>query len=488
MSQMWFYQFLDQTLGPVDFQSLQQLAQEGTIGPDDLVRTESGDGWQSARSVDGLIPRQADTDDIGAMLVGGDAPVAPSRRKRSSDCYYRGPAGVVGPIDFHELAALAEAGELQPATNVRVGADAEWLEAGAIVGLFPDGADQLGDFEIVAEQRTAAAGASGREWYCRVLRQQMGPFSFDQLFEMARDGQLAKTDEVRKGDGEWAPADSIVGLFPEEEPDAVLYESLEAGAGHYVAPQRQATARRKSSPDVRTGSESQTKTAKTPVGPAHSEPPDVDVPPDDRPEFERNRPATHTPDGAPERIPTPAPVRAPSTAASSPPPAWSSTRPLPPQRPPAPRPRKPMGNPFAGLTGSLGSLFQGVQINWKQVSVVAALLVVAAVIYGGLPFSNAGGAIYEETKLIWDRAQQLHKPETSDAEWQSFKAEVQPRVEELRAELEDSASAKQRLLQLMLYCHRDCLPSILSGGPQGAEGPWEEMQDYMNEANALTKK
>ena len=147
-----------------------------------------------------------------------------------------------------------------------------------------------------------------------------------------------------------------------------------------------------------------------------------------------------------------------------------------------------MGNPLAGLTGSLGSLFQGVEINWKQASVVVALFAVAAVIYGGLPFSNGGGAIYEETKEIWNRAQQLRQSEAGDAEWQSFKSEVQPRVEELRVELEKSASAKQRLLQLMLYCHRDCLPSILSGGPQGPERSWKEMQDYMNEANALLKK
>jgi hypothetical protein len=148
-----------------------------------------------------------------------------------------------------------------------------------------------------------------------------------------------------------------------------------------------------------------------------------------------------------------------------------------------------MGNPFSGLAGSLGSAFGGLNFQWKHLAVAAALLLVAAVLYGGLPFGGGRGqAVYEETRALWERAQQLHQPETSSGDWQTFQSEVKPRVEELKTQLAEEASAKDRMLQLMLYCYRDCLPDILGGGPQGAPEKWKEMDGYMQEAAALAKK
>jgi len=148
-----------------------------------------------------------------------------------------------------------------------------------------------------------------------------------------------------------------------------------------------------------------------------------------------------------------------------------------------------MGNPFAGLARSLGSGFSGLGQYWKHLAGVAVLLGVAAILYGGLPFNfSRGNAVYEETLVLWQRAQLLHQPETSDAEWQAFKAETRPRVDQLKAELAVEASAKDRLLQLMLYCYRDCLPQILDAGPTSAPDKWKEMDSYMQEAGGLAKR
>lgn len=472
MSQRWCYRFLDQGLGPVEFRELQRLAWDGTIGPDDLVRDDAGGEWRCAGSVNGLFPESADTDDLAGMLDDAAAPATRDRGRRG-DCYYLTPDGVAGPIGFEDLAALAGSGQLAPDSIVRIGAEADWIEAGVIVGLFPSepaavgAADELADFQIVAEAPVERMGPPDRTWYCRVLRQDMGPFTFDDLYAMALSGQLSDSDEVREGNGEWVAAGAIVGLFA-NAPSPIAREPAE-NAQRSIAPQRQAVRSSKMAP----------KAERRPAT-EQSRPPAADRPAPPEP-TRRESPCPVTPSVNPERTP-PAAVSRPTAAAPRTPPTS-----FPPPRPtapiPVPRPRKAMGNPLAGLSGSMGSLFGGIRFNWKHAGVVVAVLAVAAVIYGGnLLSSNAGGAAYAETRVMWDRAQQLRQANASDGEWQSFKAEVQPRSDELRAELQETANARQRLLQLMLYCHRDCLPAILNGGPQGADGPWEEMETYMNEA------
>lgn len=53
-------------------------------------------------------------------------------------------------------------------------------------------------------------------WFYTSLGQTLGPVTFDTIMELAGSQQLLPSDQVRKGtDGAWAPADSIVGLFPE---------------------------------------------------------------------------------------------------------------------------------------------------------------------------------------------------------------------------------------------------------------------------------
>ncbi len=57
--------------------------------------------------------------------------------------------------------------------------------------------------------------ASSNHWYVQTdFGTLLGPMPEDALFEMARTGALLGRDRVRKGsDGEWHPAESILGLF-----------------------------------------------------------------------------------------------------------------------------------------------------------------------------------------------------------------------------------------------------------------------------------
>lgn len=55
---------------------------------------------------------------------------------------------------------------------------------------------------------TVHSPVSGDQWYCKVVGQEVGPISSDDLFEMFERGQIDRTDDVRQGKtGMWRPFD-----------------------------------------------------------------------------------------------------------------------------------------------------------------------------------------------------------------------------------------------------------------------------------------
>lgn len=59
------------------------------------------------------------------------------------------------------------------------------------------------------------------QWFCRVLGQEMGPLSFQDLVEMIRAGTLTENDPVRrKESSEWTPAREVIGLFRKAKSEA----------------------------------------------------------------------------------------------------------------------------------------------------------------------------------------------------------------------------------------------------------------------------
>jgi hypothetical protein len=55
----------------------------------------------------------------------------------------------------------------------------------------------------------------GKDWYCRIAGQVIGPFSAAQLRVLADEGRLSPGDPLRQGvSGVWVPAASVKGLFP----------------------------------------------------------------------------------------------------------------------------------------------------------------------------------------------------------------------------------------------------------------------------------
>jgi GYF domain 2 len=72
-------------------------------------------------------------------------------------------------------------------------------------------------------------------WYYRSREQVSGPLDFAELTQLAASGAIQPSEEVRSGDqGEWMPAGSIVGLFPEpedlEDLSDLNFQFVESGA------------------------------------------------------------------------------------------------------------------------------------------------------------------------------------------------------------------------------------------------------------------
>lgn len=552
MSTRWYYRLRDQEIGPVDFATLQLLAAEQRLSCDDQLRSDGSDEWVVAGSLPGLFADAATPDDLDSLLGneasdGPDsagAPVtpadlsamladaaaapphdiatpaafdalaamlatdAPSSRGAQSGwrdaCYCRTRTDELGPMPFDQLVELARNGGLAPRDQVRLGHHAEWFEARSIVGLFAPGemdqappveAGLLDEFEIVSDpgavqrppqpsrataSKSEPAADAERTWYCRVLGQEIGPVGMEDLRSLVASKQLGPTDKVRQGvDAEWVAARTVAGLFPKRsrwrpaisEADVLdILQPQEDGdtTAAHVAPQRLARGGRHPAPAARDSQDASQLACD---------------------------PATTTAPGPAASGAAEASVPARSASAGKPP--WempTAPRPLPLPS----QPRRSLGHPFSGLGGAIGALLSrlkpggvslgGLKSHWKPLAAVVVLLVVAAVIYGGLPFSGPDARkYYVETDVIWRQAN-LIKNTGTPQDWTAFCDRVKPRVTELSAELQQIAGSHNRLLQLMLFCHRDCLPKILAAPPDSDSANWKEMKKYMDEAERIFRE
>jgi hypothetical protein len=364
-----------------------------------------------------------------------------------------------------------------------------------------------------ADPPAVSADDGTRVWYCRVLGHEIGPSTFEEVYAMVAEGQLSRTDELRHGrSGQWMLADSIVGLFAEIESPADEYEPVAAEPevdaddddGYkfeftdFIGDAPEAATRperaRSQKPQQTSGRGIRSRRDAPRGGPTGPRGVQSELTrPTDREALPRDH-ATPEPVPVSPPPPCPAPLNAapdlPSTGARAVEPSPRADRPAPVA---VPKHRRSMGNPLAGIGATIGGLFRsatglfsapgssgGLRQSWKPLMAAAVLGAIAYLIYFGSPFqSSRAPEVYRETLAIWEEANRLKE---SPGEWAGFKEKTMPRVEQLKKELVEEASSKDRLLQLMLYCHRDCLPQILQAGPQSSQSKWAEMNDYLEEA------
>lgn len=116
----------------------------------------------------------------------------------------------LGPMSWDDLVNMASHGMLSGNAKVKRGPQADWVQADSVEGLFTTSPPAV--LEKASEH--AAGLHVGSTWYCEVLGNELGPFTWADLLEMAQRGQLTRTQQVRQErEADWSLAEQIPGLF-----------------------------------------------------------------------------------------------------------------------------------------------------------------------------------------------------------------------------------------------------------------------------------
>lgn len=79
-------------------------------------------------------------------------------------------------------------------------------------------------FPLFAQSQRAPMAT---QWYCQLMGTELGPFTSQQLLEMARHHRLMPDDSVKKGaEGTWVAAHRVKGLFDDASASTIIMASL----------------------------------------------------------------------------------------------------------------------------------------------------------------------------------------------------------------------------------------------------------------------
>lgn len=214
MAQDWYYKLLGEETGPVGFQTLRDLVFSGHITDSDEVRT-SASSWKPASEVPELFqagdvsePELATDYDLDMLLTPSSAPTKLSDKRKAllaakaaanappPRWYYKVLGQELGPVTTEEILEQIQTGGMHAGDVVRDGLRGVWTDV-----------QKVTEFSDVID-----AMRPQPEWFCRVLGQELGPMTFEELEAMAKSGALHADDEVRHLNEPWAAADRTRGL------------------------------------------------------------------------------------------------------------------------------------------------------------------------------------------------------------------------------------------------------------------------------------
>ena len=484
----WLYRRLGEDFGPVSLETLHELLTTGQVDADDLVRRVDDAEWQPAGS---LPPLEVDSDsqfdlDIGSMLSAATRASAREAAVDHTACERR------------NFAPVRRAKDKGPAP--------------------------------VATLEPAPVPAN---WYCSSLGQVLGPYTFDALKEMAADGTLSPTDDVREGaDGTWLSAKRLPELFPKTAPtgltstemDAVNLDRVEWFCridGDEFGPMSLSDLQKR----IGEGTLDRKDLVRRSWGAAwlHAQdipglafPVLVAVPavapvPAKSAALEETKSfapvrkdSNREMDAVPAERPSPRPAIAESTisnyaettrAAASASPSYGSSSPTPPPSyrptpvapPPPPRASRSSSGPSWNF-----SLPSGLMDNLKNPKLLAGaggFVVVLVLVFGAKLFIGAPGVKeFATVQQLWDEVDKAIQSNAADAAFQDMKTKHTEEVKALKASIEKKASAQNRLAQIILYCTRDHLPKIYNGSAPERTKRHAMMKADMQEASELFQR
>lgn len=135
MSEQWYYRMFGEEFGPVALEKLREMADHGTVGREDEVRSDRSTRWVPAGSVRelGLSPggggvEVATASDSDAVMN----VVAQGERAGLDDWYCLANGHELGPLNFDELMKFARHEQLSADDEVKLGANGKWRRVGSI--------------------------------------------------------------------------------------------------------------------------------------------------------------------------------------------------------------------------------------------------------------------------------------------------------------------------------------------------------------------
>jgi hypothetical protein len=398
--------------------------------------------------------------------------------------YYRLFGEEFGPVPMETLQSLLDVGTLGEADDVRADGHTTWTTVALALG---------GSASSIVTTATASDSTDDdQQWYCRLLGQELGPLSFEELVKFAENGELSAEDDVRFGKtGKWRKVGSIgrlVSVLPYRESQALrpaqAIASTPPAAGSppptvpAPAPSSQppvAAPARKIEPmvpAVATAALPASAAAKSAV-PSSSATSAAAARLSARAE---SQPAVATPMPAEPRRSDPAPSRAATnggglgssnTSSMS---SWSApSKPMakpPVKRSSSSRPPTDWGEKLAPLK------------NPKLLGAIG-LIVVAVLLFFGSSLLPSGGADREKLEQLQQILADFRKLRDSKAgpsEWSEFTKKTEEIRKPMAEELEKTANRRNPARQYMLWASRNRLPEMLQNSrekPTTAEEQFE---------------
>ncbi len=135
MTDQWYYRMFGEEFGPVAVEKLREMADKGTVGASDEVRSARSSRWVSAGSVEelGLSLSSGDTATVVATASDSDAMLNVSSQRTGLDDWYCLLNGSeLGPLNFDELLKYAKHEQLSADDEVKLGANGKWRRVGSI--------------------------------------------------------------------------------------------------------------------------------------------------------------------------------------------------------------------------------------------------------------------------------------------------------------------------------------------------------------------
>ena len=133
MSDQWFYRMFGEDFGPVPFEKLREMADQGTVGASDEVRSANSNRWVRAGSVEGLGLGSLDGGTAVATAGDSDTAIDVSTNRAGLDDWYCMVHGhELGPLSFEELVKFAEHDNVSADDEVKLGANGKWRRVGSI--------------------------------------------------------------------------------------------------------------------------------------------------------------------------------------------------------------------------------------------------------------------------------------------------------------------------------------------------------------------